>query len=83
MTNMDNYTVRYWIGTSSLKDNKYYKEYVWFLESIKDLLPAYTIEIGKDIWLYCSCPIRDEVKGIMERWYRGMFYYVTYKEFEL
>ena len=83
MHDLDIYTVRYWIGPATLEDNKYYKEYKAFLASINDLLPLYTIEneFG-DLWLYCVCPIRVEVKRLMERWYCGMFQHVTYKEFE-
>ena len=79
------YTVRYWIGPASIEDSKYYKAYKKYLESIDDLLPSYTIEkIFGDLWLYCSCPIQDSVKDIMERgYYCDLFRHVTYREFEV
>lgn len=84
MNDLSFYTVRYWIGPASLEDNKYYKWYKMYLESIKDLLPSYTIEneFG-DLWLYCTCPIQDRVKGIMERERCDLFHHVTYREFEV
>ena len=79
------YTVRYWIGPASIEDSKYYKAYKKYLESIDDLLPSYTIEkVFGDLWLYCSCPIQDSVKDIMEQgYYCDLFRHVTYREFEV
>ena len=79
------YTVRYWIGPASIEDSKYYKAYKKYLKSIDDLLPSYTIEkVFGDLWLYCSCPIQDSVKDIMERgYYCDLFRHVTYREFEV
>ena len=79
------YTVRYWIGPASIEDSKYYKAYKKYLESIDDLLPSYTIEkVFGDLWLYCTCPIQDSVKDIMERgYYCDLFRHVTYREFEV
>lgn len=85
MSDLSFYTVRYWIGPASIEDSKYYKAYKKYLESIDDLLPSYTIEkVFGDLWLYCSCPIQDSVKDIMERgYYCDLFRHVTYREFEV
>ena len=84
MSDLSFYTVRYWIGPASIEGNKFYKGYKMYLESISDLLPSYTIEkeFG-DLWLYCTCPIQDSVKDIMEQSYCNLFRHVTYMEFEV
>ena len=84
MSDLSFYAVRYWIGPASIEGNKFYKGYKMYLESISDLLPSYTIEkeFG-DLWLYCTCPIQDGVKDIMERSYCNLFRHVTYMEFEV
>ena len=59
-------TVRYWISTAKFKDSDVFRNLKAVMDSISDLLPWFEfVEDGYDLWCYCSFPIEEKFKRIV------------------